>query len=380
MKLMFLVHEDGYGGGSRQTFYILQHVIAQKHQAILVSNASSSWLGQQIQSADLPVVCHFNSSIQRSIHPVNELRVLFFLLRVMWLEKPDIVVMSTVKLIGLGSVAAWLMQIPRKIAVIRGQGAAPGSWMMSCIYAMEWLLARLGVRFVTVCEYDRQQMLRRRLCPPTHVTTIHNGSDISLFAHGKPHVLRQHLGIPPEAFVIGMVGRLTPQKRYDAFIHILTTLCRQYPQVYGLLIGDGRDRDRLQQVIEASGFSDRIRITAFMSAMPDVYAGLDLSVLLTRYEGCSNALMESAAAGLPILADDVCGNAEIVHHGHSGYIIAPHDLAGAVAYATQFIEDSTQCQRMGSIGQTIAVKDFNRDIQIARLVEHILESTEKGPY
>lgn len=376
---MVLIHEDQYGGGTRQTFYILEQLVRSGYQAVLVSNASDSWLGRRLRESGLQVITRFTSTIQRALHPVRDFQALLCLLKTIREERPDVLVTAGVKLVGLGCLAGWLMQVPLRVAIVRGRGGEEGTGMYRAIVLMEKFVAALGTRFITVCEFNRQQMIREGTCNDKNSLTIHNGADIAECRSGVRGRFRATLGLREDAFLIGMVGRLTPQKRYAAFIRMLAPLCQEFPHVTGLIIGDGPDREALQNCIEQAGLSGRIRITGFIQSMPDVYADLNASVLLTRYEGLANALLESSAAGVPMVADDVCGNAEIVRHGENGYIIPPEDLAGGTALLRQLILDPALCEALGRRGHEIAEADFDRQRQIERIIQNLVPLDDGRP-
>lgn len=369
MKVLLLVHEGLYGGGSRQSFYLLESLVQAGLSAVLVSNAKESWLGRQLEKQPLPVKTYYTSVIQRSINPLKELLAFLYLIGVFLKEKPDVLLTCGVKLIGLGCFAGWLCRIPLRVAIIRGQGAPEGSVMLKIIYAMERFVALLGTRFITVCDYNRQEMITQGIAKSENLVTIHNGTDLVAYGSGCQGWLRRQYNLSEDAFIIGMVGRLSRQKRFDQFIQLLVKLCECHSTVYGFIIGDGEDRDPLQQQINAAGMADRIFITGFVEQMPDLYSDLNLSVLLTRYEGCANALLESAVAGVPIIADAVCGNSEVVIHGENGYIFQPGDIQQAIAYAQTLITDPKACCRMGQRGREIAQERFDRVKQTARLVQ-----------
>lgn len=372
---MVLVHEGLYGGGSLQTFYILQALCQKGFRPLVVTNAKGTAMERKIQQAKLELDFRYSSLIQRPINPFKDFLTLLYLIRVMLQEKPDVVLTSGVKLIGLGSLAAWFARMPPCVAVIRGQGAAPGSRLLSVVYAMERFVAWLGTRFITVCEYDRQQMLSRNICPSQQVVTIHNGTHLERFRSGEKGHVRKQFEIPESAVVFGMVGRLYPQKRYDAFVQLMAPLCKEYSHVYGLLVGEGEDRVALQALIDACGAQEKIKITGYVENMPDIYAGIDVSVLFTRYEGLPNALLESCAAGVPMVADDVCGNPEIIRHAQNGYIVPADDTQQALVFCRQMIEDSQLRNTLGKHAARIAEECFDHRRQIHRLIEEALGET-----
>lgn len=383
-KILLLAHEDLYGGGTRQTYYIMEGLIKRGYETVLISNAETTWLGQTIRENELPVKAYYTPLIRRQIRPFQEVKLLMHLVKIFREEKPDVVFASGVKLIGLTGVAGWLAKVPRRVAIIRGEGAPPGSQLLKIIYGMEWLVSRLGMTFITVSEYIRREMLQRGIATEQGITTIHDGIDPSVFKQSKkkknepPGVLTRHYRLPPNAFKIGMVGRFVSGKRYDQFIEMLRILCQRHRQVYGFLIGEGEDRERLQKQIDASGFAHRVFITGYCDNMPAVYRDLDLTVLFTDYEGCPNAVLESFAAGVPVVASNVCGISELIEPGRNGYFVVPGDMLDAVRVVNPLVSSPALCQSMGKNGcQTVSEK-FNLDQQVALVIDYLCSADELG--
>jgi len=372
-KAVLLVQANQYGGGSQQTFYILEGLVQRGYEAVLITNAANTSIEKKIRQKKLPVTTFLTPCLQRRINPFSDAQLFRFLVRTFTHEQPDMVVAAGVKLMLLSGIAGWITRVPQRVTIIRGQGSAPKSLRIKIAFALEWFLARLGTRFVTVCEYDRQQMIARRICRPDRVATVHNGTDVKIYRAVEQYrgTFRRNFSIPENAFVIGMVGRFYPQKRYDRFVDFLTVLCTKYPNVYGVFVGEGPMQARIENQISKTGFSDRMRITGYYQDMPALYADLDLSALFTDYEGCANALLESSAAGIPIIAEDICGNSEIVEHGQNGFIVPRADISRAAEFAEKLIASKMLREEMAAQGRVIAASNFDRLRQVDRLIEVI---------
>lgn len=381
-KAVLLAHEHLYGGGTKQTFSIAQALVKAGVETVLVSNAERTWLGQAIQESGMPVKTYYSQSICRAIRPMEELKVLCLLLRVFWIEKPDVILSSGVKLIALGGLAGWLCRVPARYAIIRGEGAAPGSLMLKAIYVMERFMALLGTRYITVSDYIRQQKIQKGVCNDRQVKTVHDGIHVTGFAAADEKsdsasgIFTQRYQLPEHAFKIGMVGRLVAGKRYDQFIELMSQLVQEFPHVYGLLIGEGEHREMLEEQIVLKGLSNRVFITGFCSDMPMVYQDLNMSVLLTDYEGCPNSILESLAARVPVLASKVCGIPEIICSGQNGYLIEPGDIAGAVSSIRAIVTDPALGKSLAEAGYQVVLERFNVEHQVRRIVESLFPETD----
>ena len=162
---------------------------------------------------------------------------------------------------------------------------------------------------------------------------IHNALDIRRF-HGeisKREALRRELGIPPEAYVVGSVGRLCEQKGYDVLVAAAAEIHQTAPNMHFLIVGEGEAALALQQQAISLGIADRVIFTGRRSDVEDVLMAMDLFVCSSRWEGLSTVLMEAMAAGLPIVATDIPGNRELLHSGENAWFIPAEDAPALTA-------------------------------------------------
>lgn len=118
--------------------------------------------------------------------------------------------------------------------------------------------------------------------------------------------VRGELGIPPEAFVIGHVGRFDPQKNHRFLIEIAAEMLRQSSNVWFLLIGDGPLRSEIEERTSALAARDRIIFTGTRPDVPRLMLGaMDAFVLPSQHEGLPLVMVEAQAAGLPAVVSDV---------------------------------------------------------------------------
>ncbi|GIT31730.1 MAG: hypothetical protein Ct9H300mP1_37760 [Planctomycetaceae bacterium] len=99
------------------------------------------------------------------------------------------------------------------------------------------------------------------------------------------------------------------------------------PTAHLLIVGDGPERTRLEQVAEQVGCRQRVRFAGHRDDVPDIWAASDVAWLASDFEGQSNSLMEAMAAGLPVVASDISPNAELVTDGVTGSLVPVGDAA-----------------------------------------------------
>ncbi len=159
--------------------------------------------------------------------------------------------------------------------------------------------------------------------------------------------LRGPVGAAPDVVLVGVVGRLAEVKRPGRALDVFALLHERYPQMHLAFVGDGDERGRLERRIAALGRlgEERVHVFGAVEDMPAVMADLDAVLLTSRSEGMPVALIEAAAAALPVVATPVGGVPELVAHERTGFLGADADeLAFGLA---QLLDDARERAAMG---------------------------------
>jgi len=129
--------------------------------------------------------------------------------------------------------------------------------------------------------------------------------------------LRSKLGLPDGAQLLAWVGRLSEEKDPQLFVRTLT----QLPSAYGLLIGDGPERFRVEALIRRLGLTGHVRITGFTRHVPELLAACDALLLTSRIEGSPLTILEAMSLAKPVIAADVGGVSEAIEDGVTGLLV-----------------------------------------------------------
>ena len=193
------------------------------------------------------------------------------------------------------------------------------------IYSTAEGVACRGVQHVvSVSNMDLKDLRRRGLLsgPGTYVP---NAVDTERFKPGDKNAARQTLGLSPDAFIVGTVGRMVPQKA----LHHLIDAMAFCPDMELVLIGDGELRGALEH--QARGIAERVH---FVGSRRDVHAllpALDIFALSSLWEGQPIALLEAMACGIPCVATATEGSRELMEEIPGGFVVPmgdPESFAG----------------------------------------------------
>ena len=192
------------------------------------------------------------------------------------------------------------------------------------------------------------------------IAVIRNGVDVDRFAPRPFDArLRSSLGLPPRAPLVVAVSRLNPMKGIDDFLEAAALLAGRFPEARFVIVGDGSSRRELEAQTRMLGLLERVVFTGTRLDVETILAQAAISVAPSLSEGLSNVVLESMAAGLPVVATRVGGTPEILDDGVTGLLVPPCDalaLAGAIG---RLLGDEALALRLGAAARTRAVHHFS---------------------
>lgn len=238
------------------------------------------------------------------------------------------------------------------------------------------LRMRSADKVIAVSDSVRQHFIEAWHCPEEKIVTIRNGIDCSHFkvnAELKEEMRKNH-NLPQDAFVFGMMTRISPEKGVDLGLHAFAEFLKVNPQqkAYLVIAGDGPDREPLQTLGEKLGIADKILWLGYVREQKNIYALMDSIIATSRIEGLPLALLEGMACGAIPIAFRIGGMPEVICNDTLGWMIDPGDIRGfteAMQRVSNLSPESAQKYR-----QTIRnyiVKNFNVEITNRRITEII---------
>lgn len=207
---------------------------------------------------------------------------------------------------------------------------------------VERRLGRVTDRALCVGTAVAAEATRRRLVAPDRIRTIGVVVDHDGPTRNSESIrgARAKLGLPPEAVVVGTVGRLTYQKAPEHFVAALARLRR--PDMVGVWIGDGELADRTAALARSAGV--RVVFAGERTDVPALLPAFDVFAMASRYEGLPTAVVEAMVAGVPVVATAVNAVTDVVQPGRTGLLVPagrPALLGDAIGYLLDHPEQAT---------------------------------------
>ena len=195
--------------------------------------------------------------------------------------------------------------------------------------AIEKIAAPFCDKIICISDAEKQSALDKKICREDKLQVIFNGVDIEAYeneVHGA--VKRKDLNIPEDAFVVGMVGRISPQKAPDVFVKMAKQVKDEVPNAHFIIVGNGNQEDEIRKYAEDNDFSNSLHITGWVDNPMSYVELFDVACLLSRWEGFGLALPEYMMAGKPIVASRVDAIPNIIRNGENGLLVEVDDDIG----------------------------------------------------
>jgi glycosyltransferase involved in cell wall biosynthesis len=313
--------------------------------------------------------------LSRELSPVRDVVATIRLARLIRRLRPDIVHTHTAKAGAVGRAAAVLAGPRRPVVVhtfhghvLRGYFGIVGSFVFR---AIETALARVTDSLVAVSPQVRDELVAMGVAPASRFTIIRLGIELEprVRCDQDPGDIRRRFGIGLDRFVVGWFGRMTAVKRTEDLLDTLASLRERGVDALLLLVGDGVDRERLEQLAYGRGLAKACLFVGYQQDVAPWYAVCDAVVLTSANEGTPVTVIEALAASRPVVATNVGGVPDVVEDGVTGFLVRRGDTHALAERLELLARDENRRRTMGERGRDSVLERY----AVARLVDDVDE-------
>jgi glycosyltransferase involved in cell wall biosynthesis len=348
VKALHIIARLNIGGAANTTILLVDNLRHVDVETRLVTGQVGENEGDMAYFADAyGVEPEYLPTLGREISPLNDLRTIWQLYRIMRRWKPDVVHTHTAKAGLVGRLAAWLARVPVRVHTFHGH-VFKGYFSprkTQFYLTLERLMARLSTAIVTVSDAQKDELSRvYKVAPAEKFSVQEYGFDL------QPLTVRPSQAdidafitahkLPPGPKLVGIIGRLVPIKNHDLFLQAATQVAAQRDDVHFVIAGDGERRDELRAQVAMLKMQERVTFTGWITDIKPVMAALDMMVLTSNNEGTPVSIIEAMAAGLPVISTDVGGVRDILRDGELGQVIPSGDVDALAAAMLKALDGS----------------------------------------
>lgn len=222
---------------------------------------------------------------------------------------------------------------------------------------------------ITVSDAQRDFLVNKWHIPKEKITTISSGVDIKMFSPSNNHneYVRKKYSLPENYSIF--VGRLEPRKGVDYLIKSMENV-----EITSMIIGEGPDRIRLEDLAIENGVHHKIMFTGGVSNedLKSLYARARFFVLPSISEGLPLTILEAMSSGIPVIANNINGISEIVRHKYNGLLTRPNDVNSLSNAQRTLINDTSLCKEMGINARATVEKNYSWE-SVARRMTKVYE-------
>jgi glycosyltransferase involved in cell wall biosynthesis len=355
-------------GGSAQNTLLTCIGLSDRYELILVYGLSleSRMAAAESRSVEEKMAIVRNKGVKciplpplvRKINPLQDFRTFVSLWILIRREKPDIVHTHSSKAGFLGRWAAWLAGVPFIVHTPHGH-VFFGHFdpMMSRIFLLvEKITALITDCMVALTEGEKNDYVELSIIQPERIDIIHSGVDIDLYMETQVNIenKKRSIGLNPKSLVVGTVGWLLPIKGPMHLLNAMIKIWQSLSDVQLVYVGKGDQEEVLKQQAMKMGVSDKVKFLGWRDDVHEIMPVFDLFALPSLNEGMGRVLVEAMAAGKAIVASNVGGIPDLVHHGQNGFLVEPGDVNDLSAAIAKLLADENLRREMGKRGQTMA--------------------------
>ncbi|MFZ1688474.1 MAG: glycosyltransferase [Flavobacteriales bacterium] len=380
-RVLRIINRFNLGGPTHNVAYLSKYLAPEFETMLVGGKWGENEEGSQHILDNLGLEPVFLPEMQREVAPWRDRAAYRRIKQIIQEFKPDIVHTHAAKAGAVGRMAAADLGVPVIVHTFHGHifHSYFGKVRTQLYKSIERFLARRSTRIVAISDRQKEELVdEHRICPAEKVTVIPLGFDLSRFQTDqaiKRKFFRKVYGVDDDEIAIGIVGRLVPVKNHDLFLNALQSVSeRTGKRVRAFIVGDGEERERLEQKVIALGMSmakgpyfnghgfghgvngkavvskATVTFTSWIKEIDIVNAGVDVVVLTSLNEGTPVSLIEAQASNRPIVSTAVGGIENVVLADRTALLSASEDQVALANNLLRVVEDDHLRASMSTAG------------------------------
>jgi len=370
LNILFVIGSLEIGGTEKQMFILTSRLRRIGFSCSVFALKADGPLRQIFEEIDVPVYCGDLTKRDLRKAPWKLVLSLYRLLLVIKRERPTIIHAFLPLVVFIGALAGRIVRVPMVITSRRGFGTHQDRYFV--LKALDHFANILSHRVIVNSRAVWKDMIERDHIDESKLYLIYNGIDSIPFedALQDREEGRKELGVEIDERVVIVVANLIKYKGHLDFLKAAKKVMDKIPKTRFLLVGEDRGiQKHLEWKCHELGISSQVKFMGQRNDIPQLLALSELSVLPSHEEGFSNTILESMAAGLPVVATNVGGNPEAVLDGKTGWLVPPENPTVMAEKIIDLLDNPERARSWGEQGRKKVKKLFT----VEKMVKNHLE-------
>jgi sugar transferase (PEP-CTERM/EpsH1 system associated) len=357
-----VVYRFDTGGLENGVVNLINHMPADRYRHAIISLTEITEFSQRIQQDDVQFIA-LNKKPGHGFWLYPKLFKLFRNLRPAIVHSRNLAALEV-------QLPAWLAGVPGRIHGEHGRDVGDLDGTNVTLQRVRRFYSPFVSYYLALSRDLAEYLTGIIKIPESKVLQVYNGVDSLCFHPGQPEQVI--VGCPfsrPSHWLIGTVGRMQIVKDQPtltrAFIRALEIEPLLKHRLRLVLIGEGPLRSECQQLLANAGVSHLAWLPGQRTDIPDVMRGLDCFVLPSLAEGISNTILEAMASGLPVIATEVGGNADLVTDGITGELVPSNEPEAMAKKIIALASQPELAKTMGHRGRSMIEQKFSMKAMVA---------------
>jgi glycosyltransferase involved in cell wall biosynthesis len=368
-KVLFAIGSLDVGGTEKQMVSLTMGLVRVGFECqVFVLNGHGK-LRADLQAVGVPLISAWNCGDQKR-RPWRTGLAQLKLIDTVMRYKPHVIHAFLPLVTFMGAVAGRLCRVPLVVTSRRALGTHQDRYRL--LRPLDLVANAWSHRVTVNSKAVLNDVVRRDRIDPHKIVLIYNAVDATPYesARQSREKMRRKLGLKPEEKAVIVMANLIPYKGHSDLLSASALALREVPEMRVLAVGEDRGigPDLVRQASEL-GIRGVVKFLGQRWDAPELLVGSDLSVLASHEEGFSNVILESMAAGLPVVATDVGGNGEAIVDGETGWLVPPRNPQALAARIVDLLKDPPRARQWGERGRRRVTELFTVNKMVEEHVE-----------
>jgi glycosyltransferase involved in cell wall biosynthesis len=370
IKILYLITKSNWGG-AQVYVHSLATSLPQENYDVKIINGGDGILNKKLRENNIEIINI--KGLDRDIHIFDEIKVFFKILKIFIKEKPNIIHLNSSKIAGLGAVAGRIARVKNIIFTAHGWPFNEDRplWQKFLIIISSYATVLFSHKTIVIAEKELKQTKNWPFVSKK-IHLIYNG--IPKIDYLKQKEAREFLSkkIPMEinknTIWTGTISELTKNKGLEYTIKAIKIIKKNFGDDWNgifVIIGEGEDKERLEEIIKKERLENNIILIGFVENASQYLKAFDMFILSSIKEGFPYALLEAGQAGNAIISTRVGGTEEIINNLENGILIHPKREKEIYNGINFYLRDK---EKMSDFGKKIKIRIKNK-FNLKKMVE-----------